>query len=53
MDDYKEMYYTLFNKMTDIINEIKEVQQKTEEMFISQNHNPDLKLVIRKDSYEK
>ena len=31
---YEEMYYTLFNKVTDIIEELKEVQAKMEEMCI-------------------
>lgn len=34
--DYKKMYYRLFNKMSDLIEEIKTAQQETEEMFISQ-----------------
>ncbi len=36
MADYKKMYYTLFNKITDVIAELQGVQQQTEEMFISQ-----------------
>ena len=32
VDDYKKMYYTLFNKLTDIIYELQIVQRKTEEM---------------------
>jgi len=32
MDDYKKMYYTLFNKITDIIYELQMVQRKTEAM---------------------
>ncbi|NLG93083.1 MAG: hypothetical protein GX485_05960 [Clostridiales bacterium] len=34
MVDYKEMYTILFNKVTDIIEELKQVQCKTEEMYI-------------------
>ncbi len=34
MPNYEEMYYTLFNKVTDIIKELKEVQAKMEEMCI-------------------
>lgn len=33
MDCYQEMYYKLFNKITDVIKELKKVQQETEEMF--------------------
>jgi len=34
MVDYEQMYRILFNKMTDIIEEIQEIQRQTEEMFI-------------------
>ena len=40
MDDYKGIYYKLFNRITDIINELKVVQQETEEMFLSQKQTP-------------
>ena len=32
VDDYKKMYYTLFNKLTDIIYELQIIQRQTEEM---------------------
>ena len=35
MEDYKEMYYMLFNKITDIIGELQAIQIKTEELLIS------------------
>ena len=35
MPDYKEMYFQLFNKLTDIIEELKELQCKMEEMHIN------------------
>lgn len=34
MADYKKMYYTLFNQMTEIIEQLQTAQQVTEEMFI-------------------
>lgn len=34
MDEYQKMYTALFNKITDIIEELKEIQQQTEEMYI-------------------
>jgi len=34
MVHYEQMYRILFNKMTDIIEEIQEIQRQTEEMFI-------------------
>lgn len=36
MADYKKMYYILFNKITDIIKDLQEVQQLTEEIYIEQ-----------------
>ncbi len=34
MTDYKTMYFELFNKITDVIEELKSVQQRTEEIYI-------------------
>ena len=34
MNEYEEMYRKLFNKITDVIEELKEVQKQTEEMYI-------------------
>ncbi len=31
MVDYKELYFELFNALTDILEKIKEVQKKAEE----------------------
>ena len=35
MADYKSLYYQLFNKITDVIEELKEVQQQAEEVYIN------------------
>ena len=34
MVDYKSVYYKMFNKITDIIEELKILQIETEEIFI-------------------
>ena len=34
MSDYKEMYFELFNKITDIIESLKEIQREMEEKYI-------------------
>jgi len=47
MVDYKEMYSILFNKMTDIIEEIQQIQRQTEEMYI---HSKDREFVLLKSS---
>lgn len=33
--DYKELYFELFNRLTDIIEEIKTIQKNAEEQYIS------------------
>ncbi len=35
MPDYKELYFELFNKITDAIELLKKAQKDTEEKFIS------------------
>ncbi|MFT8889990.1 MAG: hypothetical protein ABF904_14445 [Ethanoligenens sp.] len=40
MDEYKKMYLTLFNKVTDVIEDLKEVQRLSEEMYISKEDPP-------------
>ena len=35
METYKELYYFLFNQITDIIDQLKSIQQQSEEMFIT------------------
>ena len=45
MVDYKEMYSILFNKMSDIIEEIQQAQRQTEEMYI---HSQDREFVLIK-----
>ena len=43
METYKELYYFLFNQITDIIEQLKSIQQQSEEMFITfegNNFNP-------------
>lgn len=35
MADYKKMYFTLFNKVTDIIEELQKVQRETEALYIN------------------
>ena len=37
MDNYKEMYIALFKKISEIIAELQEIQQQTEEMYIQMN----------------
>ncbi len=35
MEDYKKMYYELFNKITDVIENLKRIQQEAEEIYLS------------------
>ncbi len=41
MNTYKEMYYQLFNNVTDIIFELQRAQQETEELFLSHEDPPE------------
>lgn len=50
MADYKKMYFALFNKITDIIEDLQEIQQQTEEMFIESN---DTVIEIKNKDQEK
>jgi len=34
MSEYKEMYYKLFNEVTKVIEQLQEIQKKTEEMYM-------------------
>ena len=34
MEDYKKMYFELFNEITDIIEKLKEIQIKAEERYV-------------------
>ncbi len=36
MDSYREMYYKLFNKITDAIGVLKAAQAEAEELLLSQ-----------------
>ncbi|WP_187138284.1 hypothetical protein [Clostridium merdae] len=46
MSDYKEMYYLLFNKITDIVTDLQEIQRHTEELYIK-TETPLIKLSLR------
>ena len=37
MENYKKMYFELFNKITDIIENLKQIQVEAEETFITSN----------------
>lgn len=39
MADYKDMYFLLLNKITDIIKDLQEIQQQAEEMYIVQEES--------------
>lgn len=39
MADYKKLYFSLFNKLTDLNKKIVEIQKEMEEQFILQEEN--------------
>ena len=53
MPDYKKLYHKMFNKVTDIIEELKELQIETEEEYINsrEDQRKTIKLV-QKDKEE-
>jgi len=39
MADYKQLYYMLFNKLTDLSDEILKIQQLAEELYMESKEN--------------
>ncbi len=46
MADYKTMYYLLFKEVTEVIEKLQKVQQKTEELYLAAE---DVPIVVFKD----
>jgi len=42
MDPYKEMYYMLFNRITDVIKELQEIQAQAEALFMMREDTTDV-----------
>ena len=42
MNDYKELYFYLFNRITDMDETLMEIQKKCEEMYIDSEIERDL-----------
>ncbi|MBN7772332.1 hypothetical protein [Clostridium aminobutyricum] len=53
MTDYKTMYTTLFNKISDIVNELQQIQKETEEMFISSEEEGGVISILPKECKSK
>ena len=51
MTDYRHMYYLLFNKITDVIGELQQVQKEAEELYLSAEP-PDLVDITKKGQPE-
>ncbi len=41
MQDYETLYFQLFNKITDVIQELQDVQRQAEDAYISMNSKND------------
>jgi len=39
MSDYEELYYALFNRITDVIEELKKIQQRVEQIYLDMTEN--------------
>lgn len=48
MPDYKKMYTTLFNSVTDAIKILQQAQIKTEEIYINSSEDEDKKVLRMK-----
>ena len=49
MPNYKKMYPELFNTVTDIIEQLQDVQKKTEQMYIEAEKDEKTVIKINKD----
>jgi hypothetical protein len=47
-NSYQEMYRILFNKITDVVEELQQVQRQTEELYIRED-GPELIVLQKKD----
>ena len=50
MTDYKEMYYHLFNKVSDVIEELTELQKQCEELAMHNSELSETKIINIKQS---
>ena len=48
MTDNKILYFTLFNKVTDVIEELQEIQSQMEEMYIKDSNKSEQSSAIEK-----
>ena len=53
MADYKKMYTILFNKITDVIEELQEVQKETEDLYIDSPEPKFVDFKPKNDSMKK
>ncbi len=51
MADYQKMYSTLFNEITDVIEKLKQAQQKTEDIYIEEGEKDSI-IIIKPKSKE-
>ena len=42
MPDYEKLYHEMFNKVTDVIEELKQLQIKMEEEYLKQTDNEEI-----------
>lgn len=47
MADYKKLYFSLFNKLTDLNEKIAEIQKEMEEQYILQEENDENYLKLK------
>ncbi len=50
MDNYKELYFYLFNRLTDLSKEIAHVQKTVEEMFLATQDLPKTEIELESEN---
>ena len=53
MADYKKMYTILFNKITDVVEELQEIQKETEDLYIDSPEPQLIDFQSKNDSKKK
>lgn len=48
MADYKKLYFSLYNDITDVIEQLKKIQQNAEENYLSQDEANIVEIKVKK-----
>lgn len=48
MPNYKEMYFKMFNKLSEVINLLQNIQQDGENRYLQEEHEPNI-IIYKKE----